>query len=77
MPKIEQVALKTCKGKILDIGAASGAHSLYLQEQNKNVTAIEISQLASQVMKERRIKKVINEDFFKYNTNTSNVWFSF
>jgi len=66
MPNIEQHALKFCTGKILDIGAAAGAHSLYLQKQNKEVTALEISELAIQTMKKRGVTNLINADFYKY-----------
>lgn len=43
MPGIEKAALKYCKGKVLDVGAASGCHSKYLQEQNIETFSIDIS----------------------------------
>ena len=33
MPLMEQTALKTAKGKILDVGCGAGSHSLYLQNE--------------------------------------------
>jgi hypothetical protein len=67
MPRLEKEALKKCKGKILDVGAAAGCHSLYLQDKGFDVTAIEISELSCEVMKKRGIRKVINENFFGYS----------
>ena len=64
MPKIEQRALDMAKGKILDVGAASGCHSLVLQERGLDVTAIDISPLSVETMKERGVKKVLEQDFF-------------
>ena len=32
MPAVERAALKRCNGKVLDIGAAAGCHSLLLQK---------------------------------------------
>ena len=55
MPHIEQVALQTAGGSILDVGAGSGCHSLALQKMGKKATAIEISQLSVEVMKERGV----------------------
>jgi hypothetical protein len=39
MPEIERKALDIAKGRILDVGAASGCHSLVLQERGLDVTA--------------------------------------
>jgi len=36
LPKIEKTALKLCKGKVLDVGAGSGCHSLILQKRKMN-----------------------------------------
>ncbi len=67
MPKIEQEALKLCRGKVLDVGAAAGCHSLILQKKGFNVTALEISPIAAEVMKKRGIYKTVVADIFKYS----------
>ena len=64
MPIIEQRALDMAKGRVLDVGAASGCHSLVLQERGLDVTAIDISPLSVETMKERGVKKVLEQDFF-------------
>ena len=64
MPEIERKALDMAKGKVLDVGAGSGCHSLVLQERGLDVTAIDISPLSVETMKERGVKKVLEQDFF-------------
>lgn len=64
MPAIEQEALQTASGAILDVGAGSGCHSLALQAMEKRVTAIDISPLAVATMRERGVKDVREQDFF-------------
>ncbi len=66
MPVLEQKALMLAKGEILDVGAAAGCHSIYLQEKGKNVTAIDNSQLSVDVMQLRGIKNVVATDFYDY-----------
>jgi len=73
MPVIEKAALDLCRGKVLDIGAAAGCHSLELQARKIDVTAIERSMLAVEVMRQRGVNKVIHNDIFlhtkdKYDT---------
>lgn len=55
MPPQEQKAIELCKGRVLDVGAGSGCHSLELQKRGHEVVAIDISQLSVDVMKERGI----------------------
>ena len=55
MPPQEQKAIELCKGRILDVGAGSGCHSLELQKRGYEVVAIDISELSTNVMKERGI----------------------
>ncbi len=66
MPVLEQKALKLADGKVLDVGAAAGSHSLWLQENGIDVTALEISKSASDIIVKRGVKKVINRNFFEF-----------
>ncbi|MCK9638950.1 MAG: class I SAM-dependent methyltransferase [Prolixibacteraceae bacterium] len=59
MPLQEQEALKRCKGKILDVGAGAGAHSVWLKEQGLEVVSIDISPLSCEVMRERGLTEVL------------------
>lgn len=64
MPELEKIALSNCRGKIADLGAGAGSHSLLLQEQGLDVTAFDISKGACSVMKKRGLSQVINTDIF-------------
>ncbi len=66
MPLLERMALKKCSGKILDIGAGAGCHSIYLQKLKKDVTALEHSKLCCEVMTKIGIEKVINSDILSF-----------
>tara|TARA_R110002051_G_scaffold64139_1_gene116750 strand:- start:30662 stop:31420 length:759 start_codon:yes stop_codon:yes gene_type:complete len=66
MPKLEQKALKICKGKILDVGCGAGSHSLYLQENGFSVTSLDTSAGAIEVCKLRGIENTINESILSY-----------
>ncbi len=67
MPVLEQKAMDLCAGTILDIGACAGAHSVYLQEKGFDVTALEISVLCCEVLKNRNVANVMCEDIFKFH----------
>ena len=56
MPVLEQKALQLVKGRVLDIGAGSGCHTLALQEKGFTVKAIDISPLSCEAMKLRGVK---------------------
>jgi SAM-dependent methyltransferase len=64
MPELEWIALQHCRGRILDIGAGAGSHSLFLQKMGLDVTALDISPLNAKVIKDRGVKKVLRRDFF-------------
>ena len=56
MPKLEQKALQLTNGTVLDVGCGSGSHSIYLQEKGLKVKAIDISEGAIKVAKQRGVK---------------------
>lgn len=60
--EIEFMALDNCKGKVLDIGADAGRHSLELQRRNADITALDISQTAVNIMKNRGVENTIHSD---------------
>lgn len=51
MPDLELMALESCKGKVLDVGAGAGAHSKELIDRGLDVDSIEISDGAVEYMK--------------------------
>lgn len=55
MPRLEQIALETAQGRILDVGAGSGCHSMELLKMGKEAVAIDISPLSVTVMLERGV----------------------
>src|SRR5512143_2688116 len=55
---IETVALERCRGRVLDIGAGSGIHSLVLQSRGMAVTALDIDRRAAEVMARRGVADV-------------------
>jgi SAM-dependent methyltransferase len=68
MPDVEIFALNLCEGKILDIGAGTGTHSLVLQRNGLEVNAIELSEGACEVMNLRGVKKVIHADVMSFKS---------
>src|SRR3954463_10294142 len=67
MPELELIAIDLCAGKILDIGAGAGSHALLLQEQGKDVTAMDISPAAVQIMEQRGVSKALLADINQYS----------
>ena len=71
MNKIEKKALKLSRGKVLDIGAGAGSHSLYLQnERNLDITALDISPKAIQVCQLRGIQKAVAQNMLEFSGET-------
>lgn len=71
MPPIEQKALELSNGKVLDVGAAAGSHSLYLQNQKQlDVTAIDISEKSIEVCKLRGMKNSACRNLLDFNDGT-------
>lgn len=62
MPDLELMALDECRGSVLDIGAGVGSHALVLQKRGLNVTALDNSPSAVEIMKQRGVKRIIETD---------------
>jgi 2-polyprenyl-3-methyl-5-hydroxy-6-metoxy-1,4-benzoquinol methylase len=56
--QLDKIMLDHCRGRVLDVGAGAGIHSLYLQEKGFSVYAVDISPEACQVMLARGVKEV-------------------
>jgi SAM-dependent methyltransferase len=55
---LDKTALEHCRGRVLDVGAGVGIHSLYLQNNGFDVCAMDISPEACEVMQKRGVKQV-------------------
>ncbi len=69
MPDLEKTALDLCRGKILDVGAGAGCHALELQTRGFDVTALEKSEMAVDVMLQRGVLKVLHEDICRFKSD--------
>lgn len=67
-PELEFIALSLCDGSVLDIGAGVGSHALYLQAKGFNVTALEQSTSACNIMRERGVHQIVQDNFWTYNS---------
>ncbi|WP_062053212.1 class I SAM-dependent methyltransferase [Aquimarina longa] len=68
MPILEQKALDTAFGKVLDVGCGAGSHSLFLQNTRAlDVVGIDISKGAIEIAKKRGVKQTMSQDFFNHN----------
>jgi len=63
---IENAAIELCRGRVLDIGAGTGLHTLVLQARGLSVTAIDISPDAVAVMKARGVRDAQCADAFTF-----------
>jgi SAM-dependent methyltransferase len=57
MSEVEKYALAACRGRVLDVGAGAGCHSLILQSRSLEVDAIDISPGCAEVMRRRGVEK--------------------
>ena len=64
MPETEKIALEMCIGKILDIGAGAGCHTLELQNLGYEAFAVENSPLLCNAMRQQGIKNILEEDLW-------------
>ena len=63
---IEKVAIDGCVGRVLDVGAGSGLHSLVLEGRGLRVTSLDINPDAVEVMNQRNVMDVRCADIFEF-----------
>lgn len=52
----ERTALALCRGRVLDVGAGTGVHALYLQRRGHDVCAIDVQPEAVEIMRARGVR---------------------
>jgi SAM-dependent methyltransferase len=67
LSEVDKYALDICKGHILDVGAGAGKHALALKKLNKKVTALELSPLSAEVIRQRGVTEVVEQDIFNFS----------
>ena len=64
---LERTALDLCHGHVLDGGAGTGIHSVFLQERGLVACAIDVSPEAVQIMRDRGVLDVRQSDILSFN----------
>ncbi|MFP6655933.1 MAG: class I SAM-dependent methyltransferase [Myxococcota bacterium] len=58
LARLDALSLDRCRGRVLDVGAGAGRHSLALQERGIEVVAIDVSPICSALCLERGVRSV-------------------
>jgi len=64
--ELERIALGICRGHVLDVGAGTGLHSLFLQDKGLSVCAIDILPEAVQIMRDKGVVDVRQADILSF-----------
>lgn len=67
MPPLEYEALSRAFGRVLDVGAGAGCHTLALQQRGFDTTSVELSPMACRVLKFRGAQRVVNTDILDFH----------
>ncbi len=67
MPELERFALDQCRGRVLELGAGAGSHSLVLQKRGLVVTSLDHSPGAIRTMEARGLREPIQGDWQSFD----------
>jgi SAM-dependent methyltransferase len=56
LEELDALSLDRCRGRVLDVGAGAGRHSLALQRRGHDVVAIDLSPVCSALCRERGVR---------------------
>ena len=65
-PELEHFALSVCRGRVLDVGAGTGPHAYYLQEEGYEVDTLENLAAGVRIQQERGIRQVWHTNYQTY-----------
>ena len=63
MLDVERYALELCRGRVLDLGAGAGPHTLALQARGQPVVSVEVSRQLASLLRDRGAACVVCADF--------------
>ncbi len=63
---LEARGLDLCHGRVLDVGAGAGPHSLELQRRGVDVTAIDVAPACVAIMRERGVRRAEVADLYRF-----------
>jgi len=66
---LDHKALDLCVGRILDVGAAAGRHSLSLVRSGMNVTSMDILPEMESILRDRGAEQVVISDIMAFSQN--------
>ena len=64
---LETLGLDLCRGRVLDVGAGTGLHTLQLQQRGLDVTAIDVADECIEIMRARGVKNVVAADVYAFD----------
>jgi SAM-dependent methyltransferase len=64
---IERMALDLSRGRVLDVGAGTGVHTLVLQRRGLDVTAIDIEPACVEIMRQRGVTGAVLADLHTFD----------
>lgn len=68
IPELEEFALELCTGRVLDVGAGVGCHSIILKERGFQVNSLEIDSESVNIMKKRGLSSAFCKSFLKFES---------
>jgi hypothetical protein len=73
MTELEVIAIESCRGSVLDLGAGAGCFSVLLQQMEFEIHALDNSLGCANVLHQRGVKNIHQIDLYSYNAPKVNT----